>query len=57
MTEAFFNLLLLTLGAAVVAVWIVSLAKWDGKVHCDKSRCEDCPYYPDCKYAKEDDQK
>lgn len=57
MTEAFFNLLLLTLGATVVAVWIVSLAKWDGKVHCDKSRCEDCPYYPDCKYAKEDDTK
>lgn len=46
-----------TLGLVFAFIWIVSLVNWDGKVHCDKSECENCVYYPDCPHAKEEQTK
>lgn len=43
------------LALTAVALWISALVKWDGKVRCDKSECENCVYYPDCPYSKEEE--
>lgn len=52
------NLLLAVLMIVLPVIWIVSLAKWDGKCPCDKTLCKDCPYYGTCKYElQEDDLK
>lgn len=42
------NLLLAVLMLVLPVIWIVSLAKWDGKCPCDKTLCKDCPYYGTC---------
>lgn len=45
------NLLTIVIGIGVTVIWIVSLASWDGKKHCDKD-CDNCPF-PPCDEDKE----
>lgn len=42
--EAAANLLLVIVSFAVFAIWIVSLAKWDGRRPCEPEDCDRCPY-------------
>lgn len=44
MWAAIINLVPLAVGIAIAVIWIISLAKWDGKCHCNPEDCEDCPY-------------
>ena len=40
MFEAFMNLLLVVMAAAMTGLWIAALADYDGK--CDEEDCGDC---------------
>jgi hypothetical protein len=33
-------------------IWVVSLARWDGKCPCDKSKCNEC-FFPCCNHDEE----
>lgn len=45
MFETIANSVLLILGLVVVVIWIVSLAKWDGKgCKPNKDDCDHCPF-------------
>ena len=50
MFEAFMNLLLVLMAAAVTGVWIMALADSDGK--CDEGDCRNCPFPDDCPIRK-----
>lgn len=51
---AFINSLPVVLAVVLGVIWIISLAKWDGKCHCDKSCCTNCPYKGVCEYETEE---
>ena len=55
MLTAIINAAVGALALTAVALWISALAKWDGKVHCDKSKCDNCVYYPDCPHSQEEE--
>lgn len=42
--EAVLNLLGLAIGIACAVIWIISLAKWDGKGCKPGEDCETCPF-------------
>lgn len=57
MFEAAANIALILIAIAVWGYWIVAMCRWDGKCHCDRSKCRECMYYPDCPHSKEDNEK
>ncbi len=48
------NLFLATFVIVLGIVWIISLVNWDGKCHCDKTECENCPYRGSCEHETEE---
>ena len=50
MFEAFMNLLLVLMAAAVTGIWIAALADSDGK--CEEDDCGNCPFPEDCPIRK-----
>lgn len=53
--ETIANAVLAGLIIALLTVWVCALVCWDGKCHCDKSRCGDCPYSGNCEYEHADE--
>lgn len=57
MLEAIANLILAGLIIVLPIIWIIALVKWDGKCHCDKGECDNCPYQGGCEHEKQEDEK
>lgn len=45
--SAFFSVLLLIAIPIIIGFCILKVAGWDGKIPCDKSQCDTCPF-PRC---------
>uniref|UniRef100_A0AAU8AW85 FeoB-associated Cys-rich membrane protein n=1 Tax=Dulem virus 37 TaxID=3145755 RepID=A0AAU8AW85_9CAUD len=55
MVEVITNAVLAVLIIVLHIIWIISLIRWDGKCHCDKSKCSKCPYSGSCNYENTDE--
>ena len=55
MFEAYMNLLLVVLAAAVTGIWIAALADYDGT--CDEEDCGNCLFPDDCPIRKMRNEK
>lgn len=55
--EAIANVVMVVLLIAIFVIWIVSVARWDGKKPCTPGKdCESCPF-PPCEDKKKEEHR